>query len=788
MEQPVLKTRYCCNPFTKLNHSTKSTNLRSVMKWMCNKMPHKVLSVDMKICDRCRKELAAFKTLNSDDDIPVEPIEVPSTSTDHSVVFPDIALTALNASLQSMNESPVSKKKILHPRYTRNKLRRIGDAVRVNIFQSNVDEDDSLETSAEDEMVAQFKEKFKISNRSEKIRILTSLPKSWTVKKIEQEFQATNFMVRTAKKLVREKGIMSSPNPKPGKSLDDHTANLVRCFYASDEVSRAMPGMKDFVSVKDGYERKHVQKRLILNNIDELYRNFKSENPEVKIGFSKFAELRPKNCVLAGASGTHSVCVCTIHQNVKLMLIGGKIAELTKNDDVPLISYQHCLAAITCNPAQSECFLNECSNCPGPSKLIDHLRAIMEEEMVENITYKQWVSVDRTTLETVTKELDEYLDVLGQKLLTLRRHSFIAIQQSTFQANVKNLLQIGEVLVVCDFAENYSFVLQDEAQGFHWNNAQSTIHPFVVYFKEDDLINHVSFVIISESLRHDTSAVHLFQKKLLRFLSQKFIDTSFNKVYYFSDGAASQYKNRKNFVNLCLHEEDFGLKAEWHFSATSHGKGACDGVGGTVKRLAARASLQKPYEDQIMTPQQLFKWADANITSVVFEYCTTEEHDAHAKVLEERFNNACTITGTQKLHGFVPISKHKVATKVYSFSDQVKEELVSELEEELTALDGEEELNLININGYVTCAYDGKWYAACVLSVDSINEEITLSFLHPPAPFHSCAYPTPEDKLSVPFSDILTRINPTTVTGRSYSLNKHEVKLADHKLSLYKKL
>ena len=60
---------------------------------------------------------------------------------------------------------------------------------------------------------------------------------------------------------------------------------------------------------------------------------------------------------------------------------------------------------------------------------------------------------------------------------------------------------------------------------------------------------------------------------------------------YFSDGAASQYKNRKNFLNLCFHKSDFGVPAEWHFSATSHGKGACDGLGGTVKCLAARASL-----------------------------------------------------------------------------------------------------------------------------------------------------------------------------------------------------
>ena len=90
------------------------------------------------------------------------------------------------------------------------------------------------------------------------------------------------------------------------------------------------------------------------------------------------------------------------------------------------------------------------------------------------------------------------------------------------------------------------------------------------------------------------------------------------KIFYFSDGAASQYKNRKNFINLCHHSTDFSVDAEWHFSATSHGKSACDGVGGTVKRLAARASLQRPIDQQILTPCQLFEWARENIPSSVF--------------------------------------------------------------------------------------------------------------------------------------------------------------------------
>ena len=40
----------------------------------------------------------------------------------------------------------------------------------------------------------------------------------------------------------------------------------------------------------------------------------------VKLGFSKFCTFRPKWCVLAGSSGTHSVCVCSIHQNAILLV------------------------------------------------------------------------------------------------------------------------------------------------------------------------------------------------------------------------------------------------------------------------------------------------------------------------------------------------------------------------------------------------------------------------------------------------------------------------------------
>lgn len=229
--------------------------------------------------------------------------------------------------------------------------------------------------------------------------------------------------------------------------------------------------------------------------------------------------------------------------------------------------------------------------------------------------------MDRSTLETVSKPADEFVEMFCEKLEILLPHSLIAKQQSSFCTEMKSKLETNEFLVMADFSENHSFVLQDSAQGYHWNNAQATVHPFVVYYGTSGVLHHLCYAIISDCLNHDTVAVHLFQKKLINFFQEKF-GTLPAKLFYFSDGAA-QYKNRKNFVNLCYHEADFQVPAEWHFSATSHGKGACDGIGGSVKRLAARTSLQRPYDQQITTPRQLFEWATEGFPGVYFEYCTT---------------------------------------------------------------------------------------------------------------------------------------------------------------------
>ena len=83
-------------------------------------------------------------------------------------------------------------------------------------------------------------------------------------------------------------------------------------------------------------------------------------------------------------------------------------------------------------------------------------------------------------------------------------------------------------------AENYSFVVQDEVQGFHWSNLQCTLHLVVVYYQEMDMLESVSYCIISDDNKHDVGMVYEVQRKIIEDLKLRF--TQLNYVTYFSDG------------------------------------------------------------------------------------------------------------------------------------------------------------------------------------------------------------------------------------------------------------
>ena len=106
-----------------------------------------------------------------------------------------------------------------------------------------------------------------------------------------------------------------------------------------------------------------------LCNLQELYTSFKEKHQNKYIGFSKFCALRPKWCVLADSKMTHSVCVCSAHQNV-MLLVDVMDWDLTYKDLIKKIIY---------NPESNKHIMHPCESCPGTATLKEFLNQELNE-------------------------------------------------------------------------------------------------------------------------------------------------------------------------------------------------------------------------------------------------------------------------------------------------------------------------------------------------------------------------------------------------------------------------
>ena len=100
-----------------------------------------------------------------------------------------------------------------------------------------------------------------------------------------------------------------------------------------------------------------------------------------------------------------------------------------------------------------------------------------------------------------------------------------------------------------DFAENYTFSIQDEIQSYHWHKQYCTLHPIVLYYKEKGQLVGKSFCFLSDDLNYDTCFVYKVQTDLVNAVKKEL--QQLKKFEYFSDGCAGQSKNLK--IGLTLH-------------------------------------------------------------------------------------------------------------------------------------------------------------------------------------------------------------------------------------------
>ena len=70
------------------------------------------------------------------------------------------------------------------------------------------------------------------------------------------------------------------------------------------------------------------------------------------------------------------------------------------------------------------------------------------------------------------------------------------------------------------------------------------------------------------------------------------------------------------------------------YCLSSHSKGACDGLGGTLKRLAARANVQRK-TNPILTQNELFEWATKALNNISLQFVANEDYIKEEKKLKK---------------------------------------------------------------------------------------------------------------------------------------------------------
>jgi hypothetical protein len=193
-----------------------------------------------------------------------------------------------------------------------------------------------------------------------------------------------------------------------------------------------------------------------------------------------------------------------------------------------------------------------------------------------------------------------------------------------------------------DFSENYTCVSQDEIQSAHWNQNQVSL--FTVALWHSGNLN--SQVFASDHLVHAKETVIAYMETVIDKLP-----TCVKQLSVWSDGPASQFKNKYIAAAILILEKKHNIKIYWNYFATSHGKGAVDGIGGAVKRYVwqkvksrrAQVSDSKTFVDAAKD------MANVHVRELTYEQITGINQQLS---LDTLFENAKPIPSVSNVHHF----------------------------------------------------------------------------------------------------------------------------------------
>ncbi|XP_071164971.1 uncharacterized protein [Mytilus edulis] len=540
-------------------------------------------------------------------------------------------------------------------------------------------------------------------------------------------------------------------------------------FLERDDNSRMMPGKNDKKKTETG----HIQKRVLNDSMLFLHLKFKTESPK-KISLATFCRLRPKHICLTKHLSRNK-CLCQKHQNMALALKNMKTSG----------------ANVTINPDE---FVRQLKDKPLPE--------ILSEIRNENVRYEQWKKVEmadgkkRTKIVEREETRDSFISIVHTQVRDFQEHvSRVRLQYQALN-NLKENLPCENVIVQMDFAENFSCTSADEVQSAYWNSSAVTLHPVVVYFKnEQKELEHKNYVFVSDDLGHNIGSVYTIIQKLLSEIKNHV--NNLKVVHYWTDSPSSQYRNKTAFYIVSDHKNIFGVNAIWNYFETGHGKGPCDGIGGTSKRTADLAVRQGKIT--VQDAPEYFERVQKHHTSAKYIYYNSTECTDSRLEISEFNKHIIPLKGTMQVHCMVGVSKGIVKTTVtscyceeclignfhdYSESNILKGEnagrvVVPEKEANINQNEHVETAEveadrieiLIAVDQFVAAIYDNAWHVGKITDIDETDKECQVNFLRPSQgrntgnPLYK--WPNPEDKIWLQVTDILCNIREPNKVGRS---------------------
>ena len=511
-----------------------------------------------------------------------------------------------------------------------------------------------------------------------------------------------------------------------------------------------------------------IQTRVLTDYLSNLHHKFLAEYPDVQLSFTSFCRIRPKH-ILTTSFIVRSSCLCTKHQNMALT------AKTLKKEGIEV-------------PLNPEVLVRDIPDMVS-----------VKEKLSDQVVVRQWKRVQieekgkkkfvtRVVESTLSK--DEFLLHLEQQITQFKDHVARVETQYTQMRHLKKHLPPHHVIIQMDFAENYSCKSMDEIQSAYWNQTSVTLHPMVIYFKTDsDELRHKSCIIISDEMGHNSATVITFIKDIIPIVKE--IDDGVVTIHYWTDSPTSQYRNKAIFDMVANHQFTFGINARWNYFEAGHGKGPCDGLGGTTKRMADEAVISGHVFIQDAT--DFYAWAiKSSLKNVQFRFVSSAQVQQVADTLMSK--SLKPIKGTMKLlDAVVGMGNSDLMVKDVSCYCDIclsggcceswrKESTFLSKVPKITPsakcstsktnpeyptheANGNSASVHFQEDDFVAAVYQQQWYIGKVLSVDPIDDEVELSFMERKKMLYQ--WPRNSDILWVEARDILGIVETPKPTGKT---------------------